>query len=195
MTGNGIACGADCAQAYSDGDSVTLLAAPDSGSEFVSWTGCNSTAGTTCTVSMTSDKLVTAEFVVLQTTRTLTVTGIGGSGAGLVTGSGIHCASGLVGTCTAAHPEGSVVNLSAFGTGGSTFSGWGGGCSFAGAGACQLTMNENVSVSADFAAPSSVPPPTPTSTTPGTVPSQPKSPAQQKKKKKKKKKKKRKKRK
>ncbi|MGD0282599.1 MAG: C10 family peptidase, partial [Dissulfurispiraceae bacterium] len=47
---------------YISGTSVKLTAAAASGSTFTSWTGCDSTSGKTCTVSMTAAKNVTALF-------------------------------------------------------------------------------------------------------------------------------------
>ena len=62
-TGSGIACtGFTCTGTYNYGDSVTITAAAATGSTFTGWTGCDSTSGTTCTVSMISNKSVTATF-------------------------------------------------------------------------------------------------------------------------------------
>ena len=58
----GINCGPDCYEGYGLGTSVTLTATSDSTSKFVSWTGCDSVSGNQCTVSMSSDKTVAANF-------------------------------------------------------------------------------------------------------------------------------------
>lgn len=60
----GINCGLDCSELYTDGDSVTLNAAPDGNSTFTGWSdpGCPGTAD--CTVSMTADKTITATFTI-----------------------------------------------------------------------------------------------------------------------------------
>lgn len=58
----GINCGSDCSESYSSGTSVTLTATPDSGWTFSGWGGACSGTGATCTVSMTSDKSVSATF-------------------------------------------------------------------------------------------------------------------------------------
>jgi Ca2+-binding RTX toxin-like protein len=97
------------------------------------------------------------------TTRTLTVS-LGGSGTGSVTGPGISCP----GDCTEAYANGTSMALTAAGTGGSTFAGWGGACS--GTGSCQLTMDADKAVSAGFTAPFIAPPLTPPSA-PGAAPS------------------------
>ena len=56
----GIDCGADCTEAYPCGTSVVLTAAPASGSRFTGWSGAGT--ATTCTVSMTAARSVTATF-------------------------------------------------------------------------------------------------------------------------------------
>ena len=72
-----------------------------------------------------------------------------GPGSGTVTSNltGINCGS----TCSAAFNTGANVTLTATPAGGSTFTGWGGDCS--GAGACQLTMDSAHVVTANFSAP------------------------------------------
>lgn len=62
VTGPGIACGADCEEPYAEGTAVVLEATPDTGSAFAKWLECSSVEGNKCTVSMTSDKTVKAEF-------------------------------------------------------------------------------------------------------------------------------------
>ncbi|TMK74425.1 MAG: hypothetical protein E6G48_03490 [Actinobacteria bacterium] len=57
----GIDCGADCAETYTSGTVVTLTAGP--GLLFGSWSGCDSVSGTTCTVTMSATKSVTAGFM------------------------------------------------------------------------------------------------------------------------------------
>jgi alpha-tubulin suppressor-like RCC1 family protein len=57
----GIDCGTDCAATYNSGTVVTLTASPSM--FFGSWTGCDSVSGTTCTVTVTSARSVTAGFV------------------------------------------------------------------------------------------------------------------------------------
>ncbi|RJQ48256.1 MAG: hypothetical protein C4538_04135 [Nitrospiraceae bacterium] len=62
VTASGISCGNDCSQSYAHGTPVTLTATPDSGWTFGSWSGCDSTSGTNCYVTMNGDKTVTAQF-------------------------------------------------------------------------------------------------------------------------------------
>jgi len=58
----GIDCGSDCSQTYTNGTSVTLIAAPASGSNFAGWDGGGCSGTGTCTVSMTQARSVTATF-------------------------------------------------------------------------------------------------------------------------------------
>jgi hypothetical protein len=67
----GINCGSTCNASYSSGTSVTLIAAPTSGSTFTGWKGACTGTGT-CTVTMNAAMSVTATFspapFVVQTT-------------------------------------------------------------------------------------------------------------------------------
>src|SRR5437870_10412284 len=56
----GISCGTDCSEPYESGTVVTLTAAPASGSTFDGWSGCDTAAGATCTVTMSGAKMVGA---------------------------------------------------------------------------------------------------------------------------------------
>ncbi|MFK8067235.1 MAG: FG-GAP-like repeat-containing protein [Gammaproteobacteria bacterium] len=54
---NSVSCGY-----YSDGTNVTVTATPDSNNTFISWSGCNSTSGQNCTVTMNDYKSIIARF-------------------------------------------------------------------------------------------------------------------------------------
>lgn len=62
-TPGAISCGSSCSTSYGSGTSVTLTATPNAGSTFTGWSGgvCTETAST-CTVSMTMAKAVSATF-------------------------------------------------------------------------------------------------------------------------------------
>src|SRR5439155_26620695 len=117
----GIDCGPTCAATYDSGTGVTLTATPGFGSLFAGWSGCDAVSGTTCTVTMSGTRAVTASFT-LQT-FTLTV-GKAGSGSGTVTSRDgrINCGP----TCSAAYESGTGVALTATPASGSTFAGWSG---------------------------------------------------------------------
>lgn len=61
VTGPGIDCGSDCANAFDENTQVSLTATPASGSTFTGWGGACTGTGS-CTLMMDSDKLVTATF-------------------------------------------------------------------------------------------------------------------------------------
>ena len=60
----GIYCGAVCSASFNGGTVVTLTAAPDAGSYFVSWTGCDYVNGNVCTVTMNYARSVGTVFTV-----------------------------------------------------------------------------------------------------------------------------------
>src|SRR5712691_10478226 len=86
----GITCGTACATDYVINTAVTLTASPGADSLFTGWTGCDSVAGATCTVTMTAARSVTASFALKRFTLTVGKTGLGN---GTVTSSppGINC--------------------------------------------------------------------------------------------------------
>lgn len=59
---DGISCGADCTESYSDGTLVILTAEPDPGSSFSGWGGDCSNADPTTSVTMDADKTCEATF-------------------------------------------------------------------------------------------------------------------------------------
>lgn len=69
-----INCGGVCSASYVSGTAVTLTATPaNSGSVFGSWNGCDTVTGATCNVNMSSNKMVTANFMAETTPPVLTV--------------------------------------------------------------------------------------------------------------------------
>ena len=58
----GINCGSDCSEVYAINTSVTLTASAGSGASFKEWGGTCSGTSTTCTVTMSAAKSVTATF-------------------------------------------------------------------------------------------------------------------------------------
>ena len=59
---SGISCGTDCSEPYNSGTSVTLTASAAFPFTFAGWSGCDSVSGTTCTVTMSAARTVTASF-------------------------------------------------------------------------------------------------------------------------------------
>src|SRR5205807_1660520 len=117
----GITCGATCSAAYNSGTVVALTATPAACPSFSSCSGCNAVSGTTCSVTMSTARAVTASFS--RQTFTLSVTNTGLLSSGTVTSSDgrINCGA----TCSAAYTSGSTVVLTATPTGFlSIFTGW-----------------------------------------------------------------------
>lgn len=139
---NGIDCGSDCAHAYEPGTPVTLTAAPAAHSIFTGWSGACSGTGT-CTVTMRTDRAVTANFELTPEPLTINKSG---RGTGTVTSdpTGISCGE----TCTEPFPYGTTVTLSADPSAHDRFVGWGAPCSQNGI--CQLTLTSAQSVTAQF---------------------------------------------
>jgi len=59
----GINCGATCSASYTSSTVVTLTATPGFLSIFTGWSGCDTDSGTTCTVTMSAAREVTANFL------------------------------------------------------------------------------------------------------------------------------------
>jgi hypothetical protein len=140
-TPSGIGCGADCTELYALGTVVTLTATAAPGSRFVGWSGPCTGIGP-CTVTMSADTVVGAQF----NPPRLTVVKVG-TGTGTVTGAplGIDCGT----DCTDLYAVGTAVTLTAVAAPGSVFAGWTDGpCS--GTGACTVTLSADTVVRASF---------------------------------------------
>src|SRR2546426_486246 len=144
VSGPGISCGTDCSEPYDRGTSVTLTAAPASGSAFTGWSGCDTVSGTTCTVTMSGARVVTATFDLQRFTLTVNKAGLG---SGTVTSSppGINCGT----DCSEPYPSGTVVTLTATPALLNVFTGWD-GCDAVSDTTCTVTMSRARSVTASF---------------------------------------------
>jgi hypothetical protein len=144
----GVATGT-CSAPFADGSSVTLTATPGTQQFFGAWSGGCASNSASCVVgALTNDVSVQ---VTLLAPRTLTVLG-GGVGAGTVTSvpAGVNCsiAAGVgSGSCVVAFADATAVSVTATPVAGSSFAGWGGGCSGL---ACVLAMTGARSVTATF---------------------------------------------
>jgi hypothetical protein len=144
----GINCGPTCSATYDSGTVVTLTASAGGGSTFGGWSGCDGVSGTTCTVTMSGARSVTATFNVQRFTLTVSKVNVG-LGNGTVTSSdgGINCGA----TCVATYDSGTVVTLTATPDFGAVFFSWSGDCSSLLGTTCTVTMTSNRSVTATFA--------------------------------------------
>ena len=140
----GIDCGADCSEAYPAGSEVTLTGTPDEGAEWGGWGDACSGTSTTCTVTMDSDKTVSASIAAAGE-RVLTVEK---SGAGTVTStpSGIDCGA----TCTKVFAQDQEVTLTATPDLNSDFLGWTGATGCTDTTTCTVTMDASKTVQAEF---------------------------------------------
>ena len=154
-----------CPASYNSGTSVTLTAAPNTGSTFTGWSGACTGTGATCTVAMSVARSVTASFAsgVAPSSATLTVNAAKAAGAAAATGTvtsapaGISCttptAAGTTqNTCTAGYPTTASVTLTAAPAAGSTFTGWSGSCTGT-ATTCTVSMSAARTVTATFSVP------------------------------------------
>jgi phospholipase C len=145
-TPSGISCGTTCSASFTSGTSVMLTATAGANSAFVGWSGggCSGTSST-CTLTLTTNQVVTATF---NTAPILTVSVVDNGGAtGTVSSnpSGISCQP----TCSASFPVNTQVTLTETPGAGTTFGGWGGACS-GNSSTCQLTLAANQQVTATF---------------------------------------------
>ena len=132
-----ISCGPSCTSAsanFAATDTVTLTATPASGSVFLSWSGCTSVSGVTCTVATTASTTVTATFNPAPT-YTLTVAKAG-TGTGTVKSSDTFISCGT--TCSASYIAGISVTLTATPAAGSLFGSWS-GCTTTSGTTCNVT--------------------------------------------------------
>ena len=122
---------------YLPGTAMVMTATPNSVSNFTGWSGAGCSGTSTCRFTVTAATTVTANF----NRPTLTVV-VAGTGTVTSDVGGINCGA----TCSAVLNKGTVVTVTANGTG---FTGWsGGGCS--GTGTCRVTLTTDTTVTASF---------------------------------------------
>jgi len=148
VRGAGEDCRGSCTAPYVSGTRVHLVAVPDSGASFVAWSGaCSGTGG--CDLTLDADLEVGATFATLPppppSQHRLNVIV---QGKGRVTSSpgSLDCDSS---TCAVTVATGSAVTLTAAAADGARFAGWGGACSGTSA-TCQLTLQSDTRVTAEF---------------------------------------------
>ncbi|TMB23334.1 MAG: hypothetical protein E6J65_13825 [Deltaproteobacteria bacterium] len=146
-----INCGATCSATYDSGTVVTLMAAPATGSNFTSWSGCDTTSGPTCTVTLSAAKSVSATLTLQTFPLTVTKTRLL-TGNGTVTASSspsspnqINCGP----NCTVSYNYGTTVTLTATPDLLSLFSGWS-GCDSTSGTTCTVSITAARSVTANF---------------------------------------------
>jgi hypothetical protein len=144
-TGGGIDCGTDCDELLFAQTNVTLQATADAGNVFAGWTGCTTTNGLTCSVTMgAAARPVSARF---DRTHNLQVS-VSGTGTLASDPAGISCG----GDCSEAFAQGTVVTLTATPGNAQRVGSWGGACSSASGTTCTVTMDAAKTASVTFAA-------------------------------------------
>jgi uncharacterized repeat protein (TIGR02543 family) len=129
---------------YTYGQTVLLtMSSVEPGWTFTGWSGGGCSGIAPCTVTMTANTTVTANFSQIFYLLTVSKTG-NGSGTVTSTPAGINCGV----DCSESYTYNTLVTLNPLAASGSTFTGWSGAC--LGIGACQVTMSEARSVTARF---------------------------------------------
>ena len=107
----GISCGYDCSQSYASGTEVTLTAVASSGTVFTGWSGACEGTSTTCQVTMSSSKTVTASFISMPAGAFYLGVTKAGTGTGTVTSApqGITCGT----SCAQIYASGILLKLTA----------------------------------------------------------------------------------
>jgi uncharacterized repeat protein (TIGR02543 family) len=127
-----------------------VLTAQTSLGTFAGWTGCTTTAGPQCTVSIgTADVTVTANFTAYRLAINKLSNG-GADGTVSSTDTRIDCGT----TCLSTYNLNDTVTLNAVASVGG-FTGWSStdpGFSCTGVGSCQVTMSRSRTVTANFTA-------------------------------------------
>ena len=147
----GIDCGtltADCTNSYANSTSVTLTATPGAGQTFTGWSGgvCSGSSST-CVVSMTAARSVTATFTG-NTSYPLMVSVVGTGSVGASSGISACTTTGSA-NCSYTYAAGTNVTLTATAGTGQTFYGWSGDCSGLTT-TCTVAMSQVRDVTATF---------------------------------------------
>ena len=71
VSGTGISCGSDCSESLQQGTSVSLSASYAPGWTFSGWSGCDSSSGSSCSLTMGGARTATASFTQLVASASL----------------------------------------------------------------------------------------------------------------------------
>lgn len=130
ITGAGLNCGSTCTAPQAASARVTITASPSFGSTFTGWGGACTGTVSTCTVSMTQARSVTATFATASATTARLTVAVTGAGTVKPTGSTDCVATAAKSnTCTHDYSIGQTVTLTALPAAGYAFGGWTGACS------------------------------------------------------------------
>ncbi|TCP09690.1 InlB B-repeat-containing protein [Caldimonas thermodepolymerans] len=168
----GVSCGtagSNCSASFASGTTVKLTAQVPSGYVFQGWSGACSGTASTCQVTMSQARSVSAAFAVAQPTRYSLDVAVSGTGNVRSTPSGIDCGNSAT-SCKASYNAGTSVTLTATPASGQVFNGWGGDCAGSGS-SCTVSLSAQRRVEARFVAQQTsqpAPAPVPPQPAPGT---------------------------
>ncbi|MBF0537159.1 MAG: hypothetical protein HQL03_02790 [Nitrospirae bacterium] len=154
---------------YASGAAVTLTATAGYDAVFGAWTGCDSTSGNQCIITMSANRNVSVSFTAVFT-LTITKTGTGMGSVTVSTGTINWSGS----TGTSIYAGGTLVILNETPDSNSTFGDWSGCDTTSSDNKCTVTMSMDKQITAAFQTPTptSTPTPSPTpSSTPTPTPS------------------------
>jgi parallel beta-helix repeat protein len=140
---------------YGTGTAITLTAPATAGSTtFGSWSGCSTSSGPTCNVTLTANRTIAANYVTPSQNFNLTVNSTNPASGVSITASpaDVNAKSSSTTGGTFSYPSGSTVTLTAPANSGSTiFQGWS-GCSPAVANSltCSVAMTSAKTVTAKY---------------------------------------------
>lgn len=151
-----INCGSACSVSYFENTVVTLTAAPSSSSYFDSWTGACTGQATTCQVTMSEARSVTANFGVpsltLEKVRWASGNGSMTVSTGKKGGQPFSCGTSCTAPVSNTYSPNQVVTITVAAASGSRFGGWGGACADVPVTTltCTVTMDRAKTVVANF---------------------------------------------
>lgn len=149
IVGDGVStsCSGTCTRSFGQGTTVTLTAAPASGSVLTSWSGACKGRKASCVVRLQSAKSVTANFTALPFHAVSLTKAGAGDGAIDVDASG--SVTSCVANCSTSYAAGTMLRLTARPAAGKRFGEWSGACRGQKT-RCSFTVRAAASVSATF---------------------------------------------
>lgn len=145
------AAGAGCTVQVQQNSVISVHAVPASlsSADFSGWGGSCTTTATTCLLTMSTAKSVSATFNGDSTTYDLTASV---NGSGTISGAGLNrCSTTGSAACTSPQAADANVTISATPNAGNAFTGWSGACSGTSP-VCTVDMSQDQNVTATFAA-------------------------------------------
>lgn len=131
---SGINCGYSCSATFNRGSTITLTASPKPGHTFDRWSGCTSSSGTRCSVTLSQYLSSQTVYAYFDEYPTLRVSKSPSSG-GTVTSSGLNCGY----SCSVDVAPNSSIVLTANASAGYYFDRWS-GCSRSSGNSCTVSM-------------------------------------------------------